>query len=178
MSINFEKVKSKHLDIIFGWLAESFVQEVWDNTQAHKDDILNFVNGRRESSNYCDGKYVYWIASCDGNPFAMLMTIQETAADQIDDIKLMHLSKTGHTYGIVYMIGDKNYFGNGYGAKTLSEFMHFFRKEFDLSADTFIIDHACDNPRAKHVYMKAGFEHIAEFIMGETVVEVANHTIY
>ena len=166
MSINFEKASISQIDIIFAWLAEPFVQEFWDNTQGHKDDILNFVNGRKEPSNYCDGKYFYWIASCDGHPFAMLMTIQETAEDHIDDIKLNHFSKTGNTYGIDYTIGDKNYFGKGYGAKTLSEFIDFFRREFDVSADTFIIDPASDNPRAKHVYMKAGFEHIADFIMG------------
>ncbi len=165
MNIYFEKVSISHLDIIFGWLAEPFVQEFWDNTQGHKDDILNFVNDRKEPSNYCDGKYVYWIASSNDHPFAMLMTIQETAEDHIDDIKLNHLSKTGNTYGIDYMIGDKSYFGKGYGAKTLSEFIDFFRREFDVAADTFIIDPASDNPRAKHVYMQAGFEHIADFVM-------------
>ena len=165
MNIDFEKANISHADIIFSWLAEPFVQEFWDNTQGHKDDILNFVHGRKESSDYCDGKYVYWIASCDGHPFAMLMTIQETPEDPIGDIKLKHLSKTGHTYGMDYMIGDKNYFGKGYGAKTLKEFVDFFIKEFDPQADTFLIDPASDNPRAKHVYMKAGFEYIADFVM-------------
>ncbi|WP_316355147.1 GNAT family N-acetyltransferase [Candidatus Trichorickettsia mobilis] len=166
INIHFGKANINHIDIIFDWLAEPFVQEFWDNTQEHKDDILNFVNGRKVLSNYCDGKYVYWIAACDGHPFAMLMTIQETAEDHKGGIKLNHLSKTGHTYGIDYMIGDKNYFGKGYGAKTLSKFLDFFRRDFDTSADTFIIDPSSDNARAKHVYMKAGFLHIADFVMG------------
>ncbi|GGI78533.1 GNAT family N-acetyltransferase [Legionella impletisoli] len=169
MTLSFEKISLQHIDIIFSWLAEPFVQEFWDNTQGHKDDILNFVNGRKEPSNYCDGKYVYWIASCDGQPFAMLMTIEETAEDHMDDIKLHYLSKTGRTYGIDYMIGNKNYFGKGCGAKTLTAFLDFFRKEFDASADTFIIDPASDNPRAKNVYMKAGFEHVADFVMSGDV---------
>lgn len=166
MNIHFEKANMNHIDIIFGWLAEPYVQEFWDNTQGHKDDILNFVNGRKEPSHYCGGKYVYWIAICNDHPFAMLMTIRETAADHINDIKLNHLSKTGHTYGIDYMIGDKNYFGKGYGDKTLMKFLDFFRKDFDSKADRFIIDPASDNPRAKHVYMKAGFKHIDDFVMG------------
>ena len=58
--IHFEKASVTHVDIIFDWLSEPFIQEFWDNTQGHKDDILSFVNGRREPSNYCDGKYVYW----------------------------------------------------------------------------------------------------------------------
>lgn len=97
------------------------------------------------------------------------MTIQETAEAPIDDIKLNNLSKTGHTYGIDYMIGNKNYFGKGYGAKTLSEFLDFFRKEFDPKADTFMIDPASDNPKAKNVYMKAGFEYVADFLMSGDV---------
>lgn len=169
MTIHFENLSLQHIDIVFGWLAEPFVQEFWDNTQGHKDDILNFVNGRTEPSNYCDGKYVYWIASCDGHPFAMLMTIEETTEDHINGIKLHYLSKTGRTYGIDYMIGNKNYFGKGYGAKTLSAFLDFFRKECDVAADTFIIDPEADNPRAKNVYMKAGFKHVADFVMSGDV---------
>jgi predicted acetyltransferase len=67
------------------------------------------------------------------------------------------------------MIGDRAYFGKGYGARTLAEFMDFFIKEVDPKADTFLIDPASDNPRAKHVYMKAGFEHIADFVMSGDV---------
>jgi predicted acetyltransferase len=43
--------------------------------------------------------------------------------------------------------------------------LDFFRRDFDVSADTFLIDPACNNPRAKHVYMKAGFEHVCDFLM-------------
>jgi RimJ/RimL family protein N-acetyltransferase len=169
MKLQFEALGLQHIDTIFRWLSEPFIQEFWDNTQGHKDDILNFVNGRKEPSDYCDGKYVYWLASCDNHPFAMLMTIQETEEDHINDIKLNHLSKTGNTYGIDYMIGDKTYFGKGYGSRTLAEFMDFFIKYVDPKADTFLIDPASDNPRAKHVYMKAGFMHIADFIMSGDV---------
>lgn len=165
MKILFERANITHIDTIFEWLAQDFVTEFWDNTQDHKDDILNFINGRKEPSHYCDGKYVYWIATSDGVPFAMLMTIEETEEDHQNSFKLNYLSKTGHTYSIDYMIGNKSYFGKGYGAKTLSEFLDFFRKDFDISADTFIIDPSCDNPGAKHVYMKAGFEHICDFKM-------------
>ena len=52
INIHVEKANSSHLDIIFGWLTEPFVQDFSDNTQGHKDDILNFVNGRKDPSNY------------------------------------------------------------------------------------------------------------------------------
>lgn len=168
-TITFEKATVDHKDIIFAWLAEPHVQEFWDNTQDHKDDIIKFMDGRTQPSNYCGGKYVYWIAYADGNPFAMLMTIQETINDDIGELKLSHLSKTGHTYGLDFMIGNTDYYGKGYGARTLIEFVDFLRDGFDNKADTFLIDPEVNNSRAKHVYEKAGFIHIADFIMGGNV---------
>ena len=44
MNIHFEKAALKHIDIIFSWLQEKHIQEFWDNSQNHKDDILNFIH--------------------------------------------------------------------------------------------------------------------------------------
>jgi RimJ/RimL family protein N-acetyltransferase len=164
-TITFEKATHAHKETIFSWLAEAHIQEFWDNTQAHKDDILNFMGGRKTPSSYCEGKYIYWLAFVNAEPYAMLMTIHETHQDDIGEIKLAQMSKTGNTYGIDYMIGNIAYFGKGYGAKTLIEFMRFFRSEFDTKADTFLIDPDADNPRAKRVYEKAGFKYVSDFMM-------------
>ena len=165
MKIKFEKVTGAHLDTIFRWLAEPHIMEFWDNTEAHKDDIVNFAEGRKTPSSYANGQYVYWIASLEDEPFAMLMTIQETHKEDIGEEKLKRLSKTGHTYGLDYMIGNSKFFGKGYGYQTLSDFIDYFREFFDPKADAFIIDPASDNPKAKHVYMKAGFKHMCDFMM-------------
>ena len=165
MLIHFEKASEAHVETIFSWLREPPMLEFWDNTQAHKDDIKSFIEGRKSPSAYANGKYVYWIASFNHEPFAMLMTIQETHKDNISQEKLSRFSKTGHTYGLDYMIGNPNFFGKGYGAITLSQFIDYFRVYVDSKADTFLIDPANDNPRAKHVYEKAGFTHICDFVM-------------
>lgn len=166
MKIHFEKVKSDHLEIIFSWLTESHVMEFWDNTQAHKDDIVNFTEGRKMPSSYAGGGYVYWIASIKNEPFAMLMSIQKTHKEDIDQEQLgMFLKTGGHTYGLNYMIGNPKFLGRGYGSKTLSDFIDYFREFFAPKADTFIITSASDNLRAKHVYMNAGFKHVYDFMM-------------
>ncbi|MDF3047207.1 MAG: acetyltransferase [Candidatus Midichloriaceae bacterium] len=165
MNISFEKVTSTHLDTIFSWLAEPYIMEFWDNTKAHKDDIINFTQGRKTPSSYADGKYTYWIAFFKNKPFAMLMTIKETHKNNIGEEKLSQLSKTGNTYSLDYMIGDPNFFGKGYGAKTLFEFINYFRASVDSKADTFLIDPESGNHRAKHVFMKAGFKHVCDFTM-------------
>ncbi len=165
MKIRFEKIRHEHLETIFAWLAQDFVQAFWDNSQAHKDDIVNFIEGRNSLSSYCNGKYVYWVAISNNEPFAMLMSIQETHQDDIGAVKLERLSKTGHTYGLDVMIGNQNYLGKGYGAITLAAFMNYFHERIDPKADTFMIDPAYDNPRAIHVYKKAGFKFVGDFVM-------------
>lgn len=165
MNIHFEKVTGAHLDTIFNWLTEPHIMEFWDNTQAHKDDIVNFAEGRKTPSSYAGGEYDYFLAYLEDEPFAMLMTIQETHKEDIGEEKLKRLSKTGHTYGLDYMIGNPKFFGKGYGSKTLICFIDYFREIIDPKADTFLIDPASDNPKAKHVYMKAGFKHVCDFMM-------------
>lgn len=169
IDIKFRKITQIDVPTIFRWLAESHITATWDNSQAHKDDILNFVEGRKTPSSYADGKYVYWTAMDGERPYALIMSIQESLEEDIDQIKLSNLSKTGHSYGIEYMIGDINYFGKGYGASTLAQFVDFFRVGVDQKADTFLIDPAADNPKAKHVYLKAGFEYIGDFVMSGDV---------
>ena len=136
MHFAFTKVTQNHKHAIFFWLKEPHVREFWDNTQGHKDDVINFINGRKEPSSYCDGLYTYWVGMVDGQP-----------------------------YSIDYMIGNRNYFGKGLGAKTLAAFIDFFKETVDPLADTFFIDPDITNPRAKHVYKKAGFKYIGDFIM-------------
>jgi len=162
---SFEKVTQSHIGVIFSWLEESHVKEFWDNSQAHKDDIINFINGRKEPSNYAGGNYTYWIGSIDNKPFCFIMTILEVAGEQRPMIKNDHLSKTGTTYSIDYMIGNSEYFGKGLGSQTLEEFTEFFKANIDQNADTFFIDPDMNNPRARHVYEKAGFQYMGEFMM-------------
>lgn len=163
--INFKKADSEHQTIIFKWLEEPHVKEFWDNSQAHKDDIVNFINGRKEPSNYYNGEFTYWVGSLDGHPFSLIMSIKENPHENRPQIKEKYLSKTGNTYGLDYMIGDKEYFGKGFGASTLKEFTEFFQRENDPLADTFFIDPDKSNPRAKHVYEKAGFKCVGSFII-------------
>ena len=165
MNIRFEKVSAQHLKVIFEWLEEPNVKEFWDNSQAHKDDILNFVNGRKEPSSYANGQYIYWIGFIDETPYSLIMTIKENPGENRPQLKNDYISTTGTTYAMEFMIGNQAYFGKGLGARTLEEFIVFFQKNFDASADTFFIDPAVTNPRAQHVYAKAGFEHKGDILI-------------
>ncbi len=97
--------------------------------------------------------------------FSLIMTLQETHAGEMDEIRRPYVSQTGTTYTLEYMIGNPLYVRQGYGALTLAHFLIFFRKEVDCQADTFFIDPSTANQRAKHVYLKAGFTFIGEYIL-------------
>lgn len=165
MCIQFVKASFSNKEIIFSWLEEPHVKEFWDNSQGHKDDIINFIGGRKEPSDYCSGLYTYWVGLIDEKPYSLIMAFKENPSDNRPQLKNDHLSKTGTTYSLDFMIGDKNCIGKGLGAKTLEAFTVFLKNEYDPSVDTFFIDPDITNQRAKHVYEKTGFQYIDDFIM-------------
>ena len=166
-SISFEKVTAKHKDIIFSWLAEPHMQEFWDNSQEHKDDIITFVNGRITPSNYFNGIFTYWIGIINNDPFCFILTAEVDENEAQPQIWLDNISTTGATYSIDFGIGNAKYLGKGLASLTLKMFAKFFQEKIDSSADTFFIDPDDNNPRAKHVYKKAGFQSVAEYEMKE-----------
>ncbi|AMP91022.2 GNAT family N-acetyltransferase [Legionella pneumophila] len=163
--IHFEKVNHSHQEIIFQWLAEPHMQEFWDNSQEHKDDIINFMDGRVNPSNYFNGVFTYWIGLGDNNPFCFILTAIVNKDDDLPPIWQDNISISGATYSIDFGIGNPTYLGKKLATSTLKLFTEFFQKEIDPSADTFFIDPAEHNPRAKHVYEKAGFKMAGDFEM-------------
>lgn len=163
-NIHFEKATLAHKDIIFEWLDKAHVKEFWDNSQKHRDDILNFIQGRNASSNYYDGIFTYWIALIEREPYSLLMTSEVLPEEDLPKKWIPYLSKTGRTYTIDFMIGEEKFLGKELASPTLKAFTQFIKNKVDSSVDIFIIDPAETNPRAKHVYTKAGFETVAEFV--------------
>lgn len=174
-TVYFEKANLTHQSSIFSWLANPHVQEFWDNSEDHLKDILIFINGRKEPSAYANGIFDYWIGSIDNHPYCLLMTSEILSNDNsLPAVWKPYLSVTGKTFSIDFTIGDETYLGKGLAASTLISFTHFVQT-IDPKVDTFIIDPAENNPRAKHVYGKAGFETVAEFIRDIGFFKGINH---
>ena len=164
-SIYFEKVTQQHQETIFSWLAEPHMQEFWDNSQEHKEDIITFINGRVAPSNYFNGIFTYWVGMIDNDPFCFILTAEVDKNEDHPQIWLDNISNTGTTYSIDFGIGNIKYLGKGLASPTLKMFAKFFQEQIDSSADTFFIDPAEHNPRAKHVYEQAGFKMLGDFKM-------------
>lgn len=163
--MKFEAAKSEHQDIILNWLNQPHVMEFWDNSQAHKDDIVNFIEGRKTPSNYFDGCFNYWVGCIKDEPYCLLMTSKITAEDDIPDKWKAHLAKSGTTLTIDFCIGNTTYLGKGLAAPTLQAFCKYIKDSEQSDVNRFFIDPDESNPRAIHVYAKAGFKPVDEFEM-------------
>lgn len=162
-TIHFEKATLAHKDIIFEWLDEPHMKEFWDNSQEHKDDILNFITGQKQ--HYFYGTTRYWVGYRKNQPFCFLLS-DELSADQEDltELHRAHLSKGGKTISLDFGIGNRDFLGKGLAAPTLTAFTKFYQGDIDPKADTFFIDPDENNPRAQHVYEKAGFKVIGKAV--------------
>lgn len=162
--IKFQRASLEHWEAVSQWLEEPHVQEFWDNSPEHRDDILIFMKGRQEPSPYWNGMFDYWIGLINFEPYCLLMTseILPTQSDLLESWK-SHLSASGKTFSIDFMIGNKKHLGKGLGGPTLDQFSHYIHEVIDPNVDTFFIDPADSNPRAKHVYEKGGFKAVANF---------------
>lgn len=160
-NITFVKAGISHEKIIFSWLLEPHMMEFWDNTQEHKDDILNFIHGRKQ--HYFAGTTQYFIGLIDEVPFAFVLADIYDPNEDLLPPKKEFLSKHGHTLSLDFGIGNINYLGKGLASPTLEAFVKYYSEVIDTKADTFFIDPDENNPRAKHVYEKAGFKEVGEY---------------
>lgn len=160
--VHFAKASHSHIDTIFGWLAEPHMMEFWDNSQEHKDDIINFINNNPQT--YFAGTAKYWIGYFNDEPYAFILSdILQKEQTDLSELHCANLSQTGHTIALDFGIGNKKFLGRGLAAPTLMAFMQFYTGSIDPKADTFLIDPDENNPRAIHVYTKAGFIKVGGF---------------
>ncbi len=161
-TIGFKVLNKKTYPVVMDWLNEPHVMEFWDNSPEHKEDIKLFVEGRVVKSTYFNGIFDYWIATANEEPYALIMTAQETKAI-CPKHWLSYMPNEGHTYSLDYCIGNKRYLGKGLASQTLAMFCEYLTREVDPQTTQFIIDPDMDNPKAIHVYRKAGFEIKGEY---------------
>lgn len=162
MNIRFEKADFPHQSLILDWLEEPHMKEFWDNSQEHRDDILNFIHKRKQY--YFLGTTKYWIGFVDDQPFCFILTDQILPDEEgLSELYKTQLSKIGHTISLDFGIGNKAFVGKGLAAPTLIAFMVFYQANMDPKADTFYIGTDEHNPRAHHVFEKAGFLKVGEY---------------
>jgi len=163
LSPTFRKLNLDDVQTVFRWLDEAHVKEFWDNSQKHRDDIVHFAEGRKTLFPYHNGIFSYWIGALNDELFCMIMT-SEISYDDCPQIWKDNLLPDKKTCSLDFCIGNKDYLGKGFAAITLEKFTEYFRSDVDSSVFSFFIDPNKNNPRARHVYEKAGFKIVGEFV--------------
>jgi RimJ/RimL family protein N-acetyltransferase len=135
---HFSPAESSQISLIHGWLQQDHIKE-W----IHGAGLQNTLNGlekffRGESTT------TYWIGYHKGSPFAFLITSPEGCDATTLDL----------------FICDLNYLGKGLAVPMIREFL---TSQFP-NVKKVLIDPEATNKRAIHVYQKAGFKIIGEFI--------------
>lgn len=152
--ITFAHPKNSHFALVLNWFYEPHVREYFDDPLTG-----NSIPGLR---NYLDGKEYFftpWMAFYEDRPFAFLMTA-EVKAEGSDPIWRQWRESTGKTYSLDLFIGEEKFMGRGFGHLLIKKFIG----DYFQHAHAFLIDPEARNTRAIHVYEKAGFTKVAEFV--------------
>lgn len=134
----FKPVEVKNRTLVHEWLVQPYIAE-W----IHGIGLQNTLKGLEE---FFQGQSeaTYWIAYDKNIPFAFLITFPEG-----NDATTLDL-----------FICDQNYLGKGIAVPMIQEFLI---TQFP-NVKRVLIDPEATNKRAIHVYQKAGFKIIGEFI--------------
>jgi GNAT superfamily N-acetyltransferase len=134
----FKPVERKYRDLVHSWLKKPYIAE-WFYGQGLENTIRHldeFLEGAGDSA--------YWLAFDGERPFAFFITSK--AGEQAITLDML--------------IGEEDYLGKGLAASLIEMFLS---SQFP-DAKEVLIDPEATNKRAVHVYEKAGFRFVKEFI--------------
>jgi RimJ/RimL family protein N-acetyltransferase len=151
---SFKHVEEKDQALILSWLgkphvAEWFYGQGLQNTKDHLEDICR---GKSETQSW-----QYWLGYDRDHPFAFFITsLVQKSSDELS----RWCKESGEAITLDMLIGDTDYLGKELACQLIREFLlsHF------PSVTEVLIDPEATNSRAVHVYQKAGFEIVGEFI--------------
>ncbi|MBX9804350.1 MAG: acetyltransferase [Alphaproteobacteria bacterium] len=153
--ITFRKATLPDLPLLDSWLQKPHVREFWDNSERQYTNMKNYLEGTKHIHDY-------YIGLMDGAPYCLLLTCNETIEPDTPLPYLPYLSKDRNIHSLDFMIGEEAYLSKGFGPQTLQAFCLYIQQHDPLST-RFIIDPQSNNPRAIHVYEKAGFQKVGTF---------------
>jgi RimJ/RimL family protein N-acetyltransferase len=155
--LTFTPLKASQQELVLEWLRKPHV-----NAWFHGPGLQNTIDGIQAFVTNTDKTFDAWMAYCDGTPFAFLMTfgVQDSDADdpELHYAKWVRKGCNGITLDL--LIGDENYLRKSLSVPMIKKFISTMHPD----AKTVFIDPECANSKAIHVYEKAGFKKLDEFI--------------
>lgn len=162
LNLNFKSADEAHRDLIHRWLKQDYIAE-W----IHGAGLQSTLSGLEKWIDYpALNKTVdraltltqHWIGYDGETPFVYLLT--SNVDKHSDSVYARHATQTGSAITLDIFMGNTNYLGKGIAATTIQTFLsdHF------SDVTEIFIDPEKTNTKAVHVYQKAGFSMVDEFI--------------
>ncbi len=152
MRFTFREAKAEDKELIHSWLSQDYIRQ-W----IHGEGLANTLSDL-EISFAGKAFFKHWIAFDQKIPFGYLLT---SPIDKGGDDKLAKAcSQQGEAITLDVFIGDERYLGKGLCPLMMNELLE---SQFPDVTEV-VIDPEVANQRAVHVYQKAGFQIIEEFI--------------
>ncbi|MCW5589130.1 MAG: GNAT family N-acetyltransferase [Legionellales bacterium] len=154
----FYPINSEYQKIILTWFNEDHVKEFYygEGLQNTLHNIELYCQGIRHNGRYA---FDHWIAYLEDKPLGFLMTSPVMGPyDSKDDVNKWYIEGK-KIVTLDLLIGPKEFIGKGLAHKMIQAFI----LDKFVDADFFLIDPALSNPKAIHVYEKAGFKKLTEF---------------
>ncbi len=151
MLFTFRTVTEKDRECVCGWLQQPHVTRWF-----YGDGLANTLKGIEE--HIAGGSFAQYWMGLDGNrPVAFLIT---SLVEKPDDELSVWCQCSEMTITLDLLIGDPDYLGKGLAAPLIRQFLN---RQFPEAGEV-LIDPEATNEKAIHVYQKAGFKIIGEFI--------------
>lgn len=154
--IKFYLIEKKHYETVFSWLHKKHVNEWF-----HGQGLQNTLRDLKKHVSSDQSRNQHWIASLDDVPFGYLITsnIDFHKSDSKNRFAKWR-KETGEAVTLDLLIGEESFLGKGLSKRMIQEFL---LDKFFHVAEVFI-DPEATNAKAIHVYEKAGFQKLEQFI--------------
>ena len=150
--MKFNVGSKKQSDFVKSWLKQDYVAQYFygKGLKNTLEDLEKFINS--ETS-----QWTHWLAYDGTTPFAYLMT---SIIDPSESVYAKYCDSSSVAITLDLLIGDVSYLGRGLSHRMIQNFL---QQKFPDVTDVFI-DPAMENTKAIHVYEKAGFDKLEQFI--------------
>ena len=164
---SFRRAELNDDGLISRWFHSPHVNEFWGEAPKNSRDF-------RDAMSCVCSLFNYWIGQDDTIPFCLLLTTDATR--DTPEHLAPFLPETGEAWTLDILIGPPEYVGRGIATQMLESFLSHIQYQ-NRALRTVLIDPEANNSRAIHVYEKAGFQLVSEFVPSDGAFQGKPHVL-